>query len=276
MPTTRANEIVVRALSIGAAASAALSSPGAALRVHSVFRSTMNLVVEGAETLVALTGPSGCSYAHAVVLGRDQDFLGWPHPVGSTGRIDGSFIWLHNRGNRRAVDFGRARRRPPRALPTVPRLGSAYRSCVRGLSRLQADLGCDLRLCGLNGQGFAVTAMGEVLRRSALALGAAASAAGAPPEALRRAVSSLVGRGSGLTPSGDDFLCGFMAAARCAGERRVPTPAGVAALVSTLREAVQDSIRSTGEISASNAARRAEGGLAGAARGSCGSACRGT
>src|SRR5208337_2048847 len=105
MPTTRANEIVVRAFSVGAAASAALSSP-AALRVHSVFRSTMNLEVEGADTLVALTGPSGRSFAHAVVLGRDEDFPAWPHPVGSTGRIDGSFIRFQDRGNRRVVDFG--------------------------------------------------------------------------------------------------------------------------------------------------------------------------
>src|SRR5271157_735400 len=198
MRTTPVSEIVVQALSIGAAASAVLSRPGAALRVHSVFHSTMNLEVEGADMLVALTGSSGCAYAHAVVLVRDEDFRTWPHPVGSTGCLDGTFIRLHDRGNRRAVDLGRARRRPPRVLPSVHRLGSAYHACVSGLAGFQADLGCDLRLPEQGDPAGATTTMGEALGRSAAALGAAAARRGTPA-AVRRAVSSLVGRGRGLT-----------------------------------------------------------------------------
>ncbi len=249
MPTTRANETRVGALSIGAAASTALSAAGATLRVHSVFRSTMNLEVRGSDTLVALTGPAGVSYAHAVVLDRDEDFRAWPHPVGSAGCIDGSFIRLHDRGNRRVVDLCRARRRPARVLPVVVGLGGAGRACVTGLSGFQADRGCDLLLRGLvsgaaaapGATAAAATPMGEALRRSAAALGTAACGDGAPAEAVRRAVLSLVGQGTGLTPSGDDFLCGFLAAARCAAPL----------LAATLSAAIEVSIRSTGDISAS-------------------------
>ena len=196
MPTTPASDVVLRALSIGAAASEALSRAGAALRVHSVFRSTMNLVVEGTDTLVALTGAAGLPYAHAVVLAEDEDFRSWPHPAGSTGLLDGAFLRLRWRGNSRAVDLGRARRQPSRLLPSVRRRGSAWRACARTLSRFQADHGCDLLLSGLSGSAGAATVMGEALHRSARALGAAISADGAPPAAVRHAVSSLAGKGT--------------------------------------------------------------------------------
>ncbi len=243
-----ANEIMVRALSVGAAASAALSSAGAGLRVHSVFRSTMNLEVEGTDILVALAGPQGVRYPHTVVLGNDEDFLTWPHPVGSGGSREGTCIRLCHQDNRRTVDLGRARRRRRRILPSVRIPGPVYNACALRLSELQADLGCDLRLRGPGALTGASTVMGKSLCRSALALGAAASADRASAAAVRLATVSLVGAGGGLTPSGDDFLCGFIAAARCSGEQQ--THEG-SALVLTLAEAIQEVIRSTGEISAS-------------------------
>jgi len=242
-----ANEIMVRALSVGAAASATLSSPGAALRVHSVFRSTMNLEVDGTDILVALAGPQGVRYPHAVVLGSDEDFLRWPHPVGSGGSLEGSCIRLCHQDSRRTVDFGRARRLRQRILPWVRVPGRAYDACVFGLSELQADIGCDLRLCGPGALTGASTIMGKSLCRSALALGAAASAGGAPA-VVRLATVSLVGAGGGLTPTGDDFLCGFLAAARCSKGQQAHEGS---ALVLTLAQAIQEVIRSTGEISAS-------------------------
>lgn len=43
-----------------------------------------------------------------------------------------------------------------------------------------------------------------------------------PPDALARHLPTLVGRGPGLTPLGDDMVCGWLVAHRAAG---VPTPA---------------------------------------------------
>ena len=42
-----------------------------------------------------------------------------------------------------------------------------------------------------------------------------------PPRVDARSVTALVGRGDGLTPLGDDVVCGWLAAHRAAG---VPTP----------------------------------------------------
>jgi hypothetical protein len=72
---------------------------------------------------------------------------------------------------------------------------------------------------------------------------AGGTAGGTEPEAaLFRAVASLVGMGAGLTPSGDDFLSGFMAALRVSGRHT---------LLSALGEAVEVNIDATSEISAS-------------------------
>ncbi|MGO8694046.1 MAG: DUF2877 domain-containing protein [Rectinemataceae bacterium] len=257
MPTALVSELEVRALSIGAAASWALRVPGAALRVHSVFESTLNLEVEGADILVALSGPPGAVHPYTVTLSSARDFRAWLR-AGDRGRFDGESIRLRGVYRSLVVDLGRARRRGSRALPAVRRLGTAYRTCESELGRIQERLGCDLRLGALLGEVRTTTAMGEELRRGALALGAAADAdCGAIrrrhdvfPDPLGAAVGALAGRGGGLTPAGDDFLCGFMAASRCTeGKRAESTRRGP--IFPALCEAVEESIPSTGTISAS-------------------------
>ena len=62
------------------------------------------------------------------------------------------------------------------------------------------------------------------------------------PDQLTPALCRLVGVGAGLTPSGDDFLSGFMAASRTSGSP---------ALVSSLARAITTNLAATGEISAS-------------------------
>jgi hypothetical protein len=71
----------------------------------------------------------------------------------------------------------------------------------------------------------------EALARVTAELGAAALemlAAGTPA-----AVSMLLGRGSGLTPLGDDVLCGWMAASLAAGRPAGPVAAEVDRLAAT-------------------------------------------
>ena len=272
MPTALASETRLRALSIGAAASSALSRGRASLRVHSVFSSVVNLEVEGAGILVALSGPSGAAYPHAVVLGRAPCLLPWPLEAGRGGRLVGSMIRIEGSFGSMAIDLGRARVRPERTLPPIFRLGSAYRACADELARLQAKRCCDLRLDCLSdstdsASEDAMGAMGRELRRSALAFGRAAGEAAAEArrrgrgdalghsESLRRSVASLVGKGGGLTPAGDDFLCGFMAAARCATGDSGP-PAGGARMressfAGELGGAVEESVACTNLISAS-------------------------
>jgi hypothetical protein len=81
-----------------------------------------------------------------------------------------------------------------------------------------------------------------MFQRSARELGQAAVAEEGCGARLLGAVSSLVGAGQGLTPSGDDFLSGFMAALRTLGSP---------ALASALGQAIETNLAATGEISAS-------------------------
>jgi hypothetical protein len=217
------------------------------LRVHSVFGSTLNLEVLGSGQLISLTGPSGTSYPHAVALERGVDFQNWPLAAGLPGRYAHGIIRLQGMKGPLVINLRGARRPPAWPLPVIPRLGGAYWACVGALVAIQEAAGYDLRLSALRGQAHPGGGLGAGLTGAARAMAAPARACkdGAGPDAgLHRAVAGLVGLGAGLTPAGDDFLSGFLAAARCAG----PGPAE--ALVSALGEALGRNLWRTGSLSA--------------------------
>ena len=234
--------VSLKALSVGPAASLALSTPGAALRLHSLFPSALNLEVEGSRVLVALTGPSGVSYPHAVALDHPVLFPSLCFEPGDPGLLYADSIRLQGRSTSLAVALGQARRPAARVLPAITTPGGAWQASADRLECFQSRFSCALRLKALFDAAESMTPVGTALRRSALALGAAAHAVTRPTAALRHAVSCLVGMGPGLTPSGDDFLCGFIAASQASGSP---------ALVSALGQAVELSLAATGEISAS-------------------------
>jgi hypothetical protein len=278
MPTALANRLELRALSLGSAVSPALSvsastragllspcpAPIRAVRVHSVFESTLNLEVEGSDILVALSGPSGSVYPYTLCLADAVDFRTWSLRPGDGGVADGSFIRLKGRGSEVFIDLGRVRMRALPRLRPIARLGTSYPLCAAALEEFQERRGCDLRLSMLSEKARAESAMGEALRRSVLALASAIRAVDSAENApcafgpadegsagpLSRAVAGLVGRGFGLTPAGDDFLCGFIAASDCARGERVGSSRR-AGLFPALCEVVEESIPSTGSISAS-------------------------
>ena len=226
---------VVRALSVGPAASHALSAGGGTLRVHSVFSSTVNLEADGTGRFVSLCAPRGGSFPHAVALDRAEDFLRWGLALGSPAWVADGHIQLSVECGAVVVDLRQAEPSPPRALPAIHRLGSASRACTLKLARIQRNAICDLRIDGLPRAGAATTAVHATLREATLALGAA-TVHRAP---LRETVAALVGLGAGLTPSGDDVLCGFMAAAR----------ASCHALMDALNDAAEENIGRTNAIS---------------------------
>jgi len=244
-------DVNLKALTIGPAALVALSSPRAALRVHSIFSSTVNLVVEGSAFLVALTGPRGAVYPQAVALGPDD--LAVPLlAVGDQGHSVGSCLNLTTIGGSVTVDFGAAARPVRRDLTTITDFdrGGAFYACSRRLAEYQATASADLRIDLVMGpETTAGSALGDALCRSARALLSRARARGGR-ESLSRIVCALLGAGPGLTPAGDDFLCGFLAAARATrpsdgGGRRAMEIDGA------LCESIEESIALTGEISAS-------------------------
>ncbi len=248
-------EALYRAVSIGSAALSELSSPGVSLRVHSVFASSVNLEVSGNGRLIALTGTSGRAYPHAVVLGCPVDFRTWRLETGSSARVTGGSIRMDGEGLAVTVDLNGALRRLPRSLPRIVGFTSVCRRCATRLTEIQASKRFVLRLDVLLDLRRPVTKEGETLRQAALALGASASALVRLPDRAREAVtnirlsaSSLVGLGTGLTPTGDDFLCGFMAAVRA---RFFGEPKADRGLLRALCSAVEENLGCTGEISAS-------------------------
>jgi hypothetical protein len=83
-------------------------------------------------------------------------------------------------------------------------------------------------MCARTALGAASSAASDALLER-LALGAAEDDAAA----TERAALSLVGLGPGLTPSGDDALCGFMLGRRLAGRGATPVDAVVARVASS-------------------------------------------
>lgn len=248
------------AFSVGSAAWGELSEPGVSLRVHSVFASSVNLEVGESGRLIALTGPSGRVYPHAVVLKSPVDFRTWRLAIGGSAQLAEGLIWIDGQGITVAVDLKCAFRGPPRSLSPIVRFTNLCRICATRLAEAQARKQFDLRLDALRDPGLPLRKEGETLRQAALALGASARTLayadepGVRPDSrvgladIRSSVSSLVGLGTGLTPSGDDLICGFILAVRTrfCGEPHVGSE-----LLEALCVAVEENLGSTGEISAS-------------------------
>lgn len=228
----------LEARAIGPVAAMALSTTDASLRVHSVFVGTLNLELDGTAGFVSLMGPSGTGHPHAVALAGPVDFRAWRLLPGSRAFLREDALWLEGEHGRVMVDLGPAERTVVGPLPRMDRLGEAHRVCVARLVELQDRTGCDLRMDGLQQDLPVATGLGRSLRRAALDLGEAAQRCtgsrtdAIPGEAARpsleSAVAALLGLGAGLTPAGDDFLCGFMAAARVCRPGLVPALAAAA------------------------------------------------
>ncbi|HUX12216.1 MAG TPA: DUF2877 domain-containing protein [Spirochaetia bacterium] len=264
MPTVLASRRLVRAKSIGAAASFALIARGVtrSFRVHSVFDSTLNLDLKGADILIALTGPRGSAYPHAISLERDANFREWRICPGDGGVISDWALRIPAR--ELVIDLSRARTSAVSVLAAVSDLGDAFHACETQLARHQTRKVCDLNISFLYEQACAGSPVSAALCRGAVEFGLAVvdfnsrTDAGkrATPELphdaeshLRSAAARLVGCGGGLTPAGDDFLCGFLAALRSSPVPDGNGPRG--GLDITLCDAIEQNIGSTGEVSAS-------------------------
>jgi hypothetical protein len=266
----------IRALSVGPAAALSLSADAPVLRVHGVFAAAVNLEVEGTRRFVSLCGPSGRDFPGAVVLARPGDFRSWRLDAGRPARYADGSLHLHAEAGPVVVDMRQAERPPSIGLPLIRGRGATHRACQVRLAALQDDARCDLRLGAPWRAGGPTTALGARLGNAAAALGTAARAVAASSSRgaaaggrsgpdqenhhrmLAKAVADLVGLGAGLTPSGDDFLCGFMAAARGSAlgpyqagrERAGVGEAGRPGLLEALHDAAARCLGRTSSLSA--------------------------
>jgi hypothetical protein len=188
-------------------------------RVHSAFASAMNLAVADRRGLVTLVGADADDHPQGIRLASAESVLVWTAPVGTRGRREGARLVFDDPagGELFAIDLATAVVACPRALPYVdPRDEAVLRAwavCAAGLDGFQTAAATDLRLATLCGGPPASTLLGERLAQAAGALGDGLGRRNL--NEADRAASRLVGLGTGLTPTGDDFLCGILAALRC-------------------------------------------------------------
>lgn len=198
-------------------------------RVHSVFAAALNLQVEGRRFLVTLLPAGAAEVPQGIRLASCAGFEAFGLTAGDRGRRLGSRLII-DRSTAEAqvvVELAAAARLPPIALPHLaPRESSwrdGWRRCARRLAALQDRAGSALRLADL--MDAAATPRSILSRR--LAEGArelGRCVRGGDVEGATRAAVRLLGLGEGLTPSGDDFLCGLAAALRCTGEGAAVRP----------------------------------------------------
>jgi hypothetical protein len=216
------------------------------VRVHSVFRAALNLSSPDGDLLTLLSAEAD-DLPRSVRLASTEDFtsLGLAAGDGGAFTVDGITLERSAGRGRLRVDCAAARRLAASPTPLLRGDDARWRAGVAQLERLQERAATDLRVAPLLAGARPSGAMGERLTQAARDLGRAVRARRL--DAMRGAAARLVGLGQGLTPAGDDFLCGFFAAGHCL------RAAGLAngRLFMSFAEAMRDLLGQTTDISAS-------------------------
>jgi hypothetical protein len=224
--------------------------------VHSVFRSALNLQ-PGDDNLVTIIDSAALEHPRSIRLGAAADFTALGLEPRAGGRFEAGGIVLERPGGPPLrISLDQAARTAIRPLPAIGQLGAPWHTAVAMLAGLQAQAATDLRIDHLLGPVAAEGILGRKLASAALALGESVRAGALEP--ARGAMAGLVGLGCGLTPSGDDFLCGFVTAGHCHSDR-VHLP-----FLGEMKRQVLDCLAGTNAISATLLRCAAEGKISGA------------
>jgi hypothetical protein len=195
------------------------------VRIHSVFRSAVNLQPQPGGDLITLLSRRSIEHPRSIQFSGTEDFSRHGLQPDSPGWITLAAIFLDRPGGAPLrLSLAKATRRACQPLPSLPRSGAAWKAAVEWLAGAQAQAGTDLRIGNLLVQGSDATQgmLGQRLTAAASDLGG--SVRDGAPGPAQAAVSRLVGLGCGLTPSGDDFLCGFLTAGHCRSGQDHPIP----------------------------------------------------
>jgi len=189
-------------------------------RVHSVFRRVINVRLGNGELLTVYTGSDEGAPPGAITVATPADF-DFSHHISPSAAISCRAGILRIEGSSVSVDLRRARRCDPQTIEV--RAGSVDKEFR---TSWQTAWQC---LIAAGGNAGLVVALNG--RRSAGSLGAALAGRARITlprllEAARTyniddaisAAARLVGAGPGLTPSGDDFLAGFLVGMRQAAQ----------------------------------------------------------
>ena len=187
--------------------------------VHGVFESAVNLSVDARRFLVTLVGREADEQPQGIRLASSERFDAWPVQPGDQGRRAGDRLVFGGAANGRwpVVDLASAavagRREMAKLDPRDGAWNAAWAECVCWLEARQEREGAALRLAALRGGAAPADALGTQLANAGRAVGHAICAGDA--DSARLAAVGVIGLGTGLTPTGDDFLCGLLAALWC-------------------------------------------------------------
>jgi len=235
--------------------------------VHSVFSSALNLRVCGFPYLCTLV--SSPEKAHPLAAALDAGntvFSDWGLAPGSQGSCFGSILSFAGTAAP-AVRFptvpapSGGERMPP-ADAGSPAVRRRLAAAEAALASLQREAGAALRYGDLVGREAPRGAFGRRFAAAARTLAARAFAAGAEgaldADAADGLLRPLIGFGEGLTPTGDDFVVGFLGALRARAASGCGSPA-LDALDGAVLRAVAAAPASTNDISAAFLASAAAG-----------------
>jgi hypothetical protein len=223
--------------------------------VHSVFRSALNLRVSGFPHLCTLVSSLEKAHPLAAALAAgeagDTVFSDWGLAPGNRGSCFGSVLSFAGTAAP-AVRFPAApapsvgERMPP-ADAGSPAVRRRLAAAEAALESLQREAGAALRYAELSGREEPRGAFGRRFAAAARALAAGLSAAegegGLSGEGADGLLRPLIGFGEGLTPTGDDFVVGFLgalharAAAGCGSPARLSLGGAVLRAASAAPEA---------------------------------------
>jgi uncharacterized protein DUF2877 len=215
------------------------------VEVHSVFRSALNLRRPGSANLLTVLSSEACDCPQGIRLASVEDFTSLSLEAGAFGAFREGGISVERAGGALPlrVDCSTARRITAEGLPAIGDADEVWGAGLELLSALQGRAGADLRIeCLLSGAS-APGILGERLARAALDLGCSVRTGAV--DSARGALSRIVGLGTGLTPAGDDFLCGFVAAAHCRSGARPER----ARLLETIERGVEELLATTTALS---------------------------
>ncbi len=247
--------------------------------VHSVFRSALNLRVTGQDLLLTLLVAGEADLPQALRLDTPDGFSFETFRPGD--RV--SCRRLANAApasNRRlVVEFAHARRWQCdlpglRADLRHPGTTEAWQRAWRYLNERQARQGAEIAAAALLADDPAQPAVCRRLGEAARALMDAArhsqvdaSSFSPPPSSF---LKSLIGLGGGLTPSGDDFLVGYLGGLWCT----VQDSEARQVFLAKLRQAVNEHAGQTNDISRAYLAHAAQGQISSRLEALAGAICR--
>ncbi|MEW5941016.1 MAG: DUF2877 domain-containing protein [Chloroflexota bacterium] len=222
---------------------------------HSVFQSAINLRLDNAGSLITLVASSEADLPQGIRVDAPNDFSFEIFRAGQEATCRNDFLRLDSL----TIDLRGARRwkcdlPSLRVDPTNPTFSAAWISVWKALNQRQMESNAEIIAENLfHADGITPSIVAE---RTAKALRELL-------EATRRydltlaasSIRALIGLGSGLTPSGDDLLVGYLAGLWCA----VGSQSERARFVSELGEVIIQRSSQTNEISRAFLSHAAQG-----------------